>query len=122
MPTVSGRHTRRRLVAVAALGLSAALPIAVAVAANEARAAEGIWKAVVPAPGTMHGEFDGYDPFGLSAGATIKADCSINWSDPDAGKLYCFSSGTSLELFLEAPHHYIERARAQWARLEDRAR
>lgn len=89
---------------------------------SEAAAAGGIWKAVVPAPGTMHGEFDSLDPFGLSAGASVEADCSINWSDPDAGKLYCFSSATSLELFLEAPHLYLERARVQWLRLKDRSR
>jgi hypothetical protein len=119
---VPGRHTRWWSVAVAAIGLSAALSTPFAVAGSEAPAAEGIWKAVVPAPGTMHGEFDNHDPFGLSAGAAIKADCSINWTDPDAGQLYCFSSATSLELFLEAPQRYLERARAQWRRLEARSR
>jgi hypothetical protein len=74
----------------------------------------GIWKAVVPRPGTMRGEFDNDDPIGLAAGVRIPADCSINWTDPDAGKLYCFSSATSLVLFLDAPHAYLERARAQW--------
>jgi hypothetical protein len=77
----------------------------------------GIWKAVVPAAGAMHGTFDGNDPVGLSAGVRIKADCSINWVDPDAGQLYCFSSATSLVVFLEEPRTYLERARAQWRRL-----
>jgi hypothetical protein len=76
----------------------------------------GIWKAVVP-PGTMHGEFDNNDPIGLTAGVRIEADCSINWVDPDAGKLYCFSSATSLVFFLDAPHAYLRRARAQWLHL-----
>lgn len=78
----------------------------------------GIWKAVVPAPGVMHGEFANEDPIGLTAGVRIRADCSINWVDPDQGRLYCFSSATSLVVFLEAPHAYLEKARAQWRRLE----
>jgi hypothetical protein len=74
----------------------------------------GIWKAAVPRDGTTHGEFDGNDPFGLSAGAQIKADCSINWVDPDSGKRYCFSSATSLVMFLESPRRYLARARENW--------
>ena len=56
----------------------------------------GIWKAAVP-PIPMRGEFESLDPLGVAAGARIKADCSINWVNPDDGKLYCFASGTSLE-------------------------
>jgi hypothetical protein len=82
----------------------------------------GIWKAVVPRPGAMHGEFDNDDPIGLAAGVRIPADCSINWTDPDAGKLYCFSSATSLVLFLDAPHDYLRRARMQWRLLGGAAR
>ena len=77
---------------------------------------EGIWKAVVP-PTAMKGEFDGFDPIGIAAGARIKADCSINWVDPDDGARYCFSSGTSLEFFLESPHANIASARAAWRKL-----
>jgi hypothetical protein len=84
-------------------------------------AAVGIWKAVVP-PGAMHGEFANNDPLGLAAGVAIPADCSINWVDPDADKLYCFSSATSLVLFLDAPHSYLQRARLQWSQLEKRTR
>ena len=40
----------------------------------------GIWKAAVP-PTQMKGEFDNFDPIGIAAGARIKADCSINWSE-----------------------------------------
>ncbi len=75
--------------------------------------AGGIWKAAVP-PKPMRGEFDNLDPFGVSVGARIKSDCSLNWVSPDDGKLYCFSSGTSLEFFLEKPQATLERARAQW--------
>jgi hypothetical protein len=77
----------------------------------------GIWKAAVPAPGSMHGEFANHDPFGLAAGVAIPADCSINWVDPDAKLLYCFASATSLVMFLDGPQAYLERARVQWLRL-----
>jgi hypothetical protein len=72
------------------------------------RAGAGIWKALVP-PVPMKGEFDGFDPIGIAAGARIKADCSINWVNPDDGARYCFSSGTSLEFFLDSPHASIAR-------------
>ncbi len=71
----------------------------------------GIWKAAIPGK-PMHGEFRNFDPIGLAAGALIKADCSLNWTNPDDGKLYCFVSGTSLEFFLEKPQAYVERATA----------
>jgi hypothetical protein len=80
-------------------------------------AGEGIWKAVVPRPGTMKGEFDNNDPIGLYAGVKIKADCSLNWTNPDDHRLYCFSSATSLVFFLDAPAHYLESARASWRKL-----
>jgi hypothetical protein len=74
----------------------------------------GIWKAATPPRGTMHGEFENNDPFGLSAGVKIAADCSLNWVDPDSAKLYCFSSATSLVYFLDAPQSYLLRARNNW--------
>jgi hypothetical protein len=69
----------------------------------------GIWKAVVP-PKAMHGEFANEDPVGLAAGKHIKTDCSMNWLDED-GKLYCFTTGTSLVFFEESPHAYLKAAR-----------
>ena len=77
----------------------------------------GIWKAAVPPAGSMRGEFDNNDPIGLTAGVRIAADCSINWVDPDNGKLYCFSSATSLVFFLDAPQDFLRRARKEWRRL-----
>ena len=74
----------------------------------------GIWKAATPRDGTMHGEFGNHDPIGVSAGVKIKADCSINWVDPDSGRLYCFSSATSLVVFLDAPHAYLSLAMRKW--------
>ena len=65
----------------------------------------------------MHGEFDGNDPIGLAAGATIPADCSLNWIDPDFHKLYCFSSATSLVYFLDSPRAFLARARRNWTSL-----
>jgi hypothetical protein len=76
----------------------------------------GIWKAAVP-PSHMKGEFGGHDPVGLAAGAKIKADCSINWIDPDSGKLYCFSSATSQSYFQDWPAANIERASKSWQQL-----
>jgi hypothetical protein len=76
----------------------------------------GIWKAAVP-PKPMKGEFDDFDPLGIAAGARIKADCSLNWINPDDGKLYCFSSGTSLVYFLDKPQANLQRARAGWRKL-----
>ena len=73
----------------------------------------GIWKAAVP-PRPMNGEFDDFDPLGIIAGARIKADCSLNWRSPDDGRLYCFSSGTSLEVFLEDPQVSLARAARAW--------
>ncbi len=81
--------------------------------------ATGIWKAVVP-PVKMNGAFDDHDPIGLAAGKAIPADCSLNWTDPDSGRLYCFSSATSLVYFLNAPQAYIARATKGWRELKNR--
>lgn len=77
------------------------------------REGTGIWKAAVP-PAHMKAEFDGHDPLGLAAGVKIKADCSLNWINPDTRKLYCFSSATSQSIFQDWPKANIERARKFW--------
>jgi len=77
---------------------------------------EGIWKAVVP-PLRMKGTFDNDDPIGLVAGKLLPADCSINWTDPDTHKLYCFTSATSLVYFLNAPQTYLTEAEKNWRAL-----
>ncbi len=76
----------------------------------------GIWKSYVPHG--MRGEFDSYDPVGLMAGALIRADCSINWRDPDTGKLFCFSTGTSFNYFQDFPKANTKRAREGFERLQ----
>jgi hypothetical protein len=111
-------HASMLRVTAAMLALAANLASAQAATPLPTPAA-GIWKAVVPAK-PMHGEFDGNDPLGVAAGAKIKADCSLNWIDPDEGKRYCFSSGTSLEYFLDRPKFNIARARAGWKKLAAR--
>lgn len=82
-------------------------------AARADNTSNGIWKAVVP-PVNMRGEFGGYDPIGVANRQWIKADCSINWTDPDTQKLYCFTVGTSLVYFLQWPKANEERARKVW--------
>jgi hypothetical protein len=99
----------------AATAVTHAEPASASAGAGAGRG-EGIWKAAVP-PKSMRGEFNSFDPIGVAAGARIKADCSLNWINPDDGKLYCFSSGTSLEIFLEMPHAHLERARAEWRKM-----
>lgn len=99
------------IVAAAAPNGSPAQP-----AATTASRGVGIWKAAVP-PKPMTGEFDNLDPLGVAAQARIKADCSLNWLDPDDGKRYCFASGTSLEFFLDSPQANLKRARAGWLKL-----
>ena len=105
------------LCALLAAGSAASVGISRAQTAGAVSARSGgIWKAVVP-PKPMQGEFDSFDPIGIAAGARIKADCSLNWINPDDDKLYCFSSGTSLEIFLESPHANLARARLSWQKL-----
>ena len=77
---------------------------------------QGIWKAAVP-PVRMKGTFDNDDPIGLVAGKLLPADCSINWTDPDTHKLYCFTSATSLVYFLNSPQTYLTQAEKNWRAL-----
>ncbi len=77
----------------------------------------GTWKWVVP-PVKMKGGFEDHDPIGLAAGKLIPADCSINWTNPDTHKLYCFTSATSLIYFLDAPHMNLARAEKGWRALK----
>ncbi|MEA3197405.1 MAG: hypothetical protein QOF32_1457 [Gammaproteobacteria bacterium] len=102
------------LAALSAAAVSSAQSAPPGTAANG-----GMWKAAVP-PISMSGEFDSLDPLGIAAGARIKADCSLNWIDPDEGKLYCFASGTSLEFFLDGPQANLERARTGWRKMNAR--
>lgn len=114
---------RRSHEIISAALLSLCIASSVAIAADAAtpdgrtaparRKGIGIWKAAVP-PAHMKAEFQGHDPLGLAAGTKIKADCSLNWVDPDTHKLYCFSSATSQSIFQDWPKRNIERARKVW--------
>ena len=75
----------------------------------------GIWKSYVPRG--VKGEFNNCDPVGLMAGTLIHADCSINWRDPDTGKLFCFTTGTSLNYFQDFPKANTKRASQQFERM-----
>ena len=68
----------------------------------------GIWKSY--SPKGLHGELHNYDPVGLMAGALIHTDCSINWTDPDTRKTYCFNSATSQVYFANWPKTYAAKA------------
>src|ERR1700693_3650609 len=115
---MADRHTVVSCVCAlfAALSAAAASHARARAAPPAAAPSGGIWKAAVP-PKPMRGEFDSLDPLGVAAGARIRADCSLNWVDPDDGKLYCFASGTSLEFFLEQPQTQLERAWAAWHKM-----
>ncbi|HEY1726099.1 MAG TPA: hypothetical protein VGF89_11795 [Steroidobacteraceae bacterium] len=93
----------------ACAGLLALAPCAGAAEHVDRSQPGGIWKYAVP-PDTLHGEFNNEDPVGLAAGKHIKTDCSMNWLGED-GKLYCFTTGTSLIFFEESPNYYIRIAR-----------
>jgi hypothetical protein len=93
----------------ACLGLLAFAPHGLAGDRVDRSQPGGIWKYAVP-PTTLHGEFDNEDPVGLAAGKHIRTDCSMNWLGED-GKLYCFTTGTSLVFFEESPNYYIRIAR-----------
>jgi hypothetical protein len=93
-----------------------------AAAARDAQSfGAGIWKSVVP-PVKMNGGFQDHDPIGIVAGQLIPADCSINWTDPDTHKLYCFTSATSLVFFLDSPREYLSKAEKNWRALKGAGR
>ena len=76
----------------------------------------GIWKSY--AAKGLKGEFHNYDPIGLIAGALIHTDCSINWTDPDDGRVYCFNSATSLVYFENWPKTYSRKAAEALAKMK----
>jgi hypothetical protein len=77
----------------------------------------GTWKWVVP-PVKMKGAYNDHDPIGVAIGKLIPADCSINWTDPDTHRLFCFTSATSMVYFLDAPKANTARADKGWHALK----
>ena len=102
-----------RSLLVWSLVLSTAVFAAAAGVAGSERPPGGIWKYAVP-PAPIRGQFDNEDPVGLAAGVHLKTDCSMNWVGED-GKVYCFTTGTSLEFFVTSPAAYISAAQKFFA-------
>jgi hypothetical protein len=75
----------------------------------------GIWKSF-SAEG-LNGEFNNYDPVGLMAGDLIRTDCSINYTDADTHKTYCFNSATSQVYFANWPKTYAAKAAEAYQKL-----
>jgi hypothetical protein len=114
--TTSSRRGATCALWIALIGIHYSAAVLATAPHDVAQQTEGIWKVVVP-PRPMQAEFNGYDPVGVAAGAKIQADCSLNWVNPDDGSRYCFSSGTSLQYFLDRPHAMIQRARETWHKM-----
>jgi hypothetical protein len=91
------------------IALCAALIAATPRAGAADQQPDGIWKSRVPST-PIHGEFNDEDPVGLASGAHLKTDCAINLIAED-GKLYCFTTRTSLEFFEGSPQTYLSAAR-----------
>lgn len=61
-------------------------------------------------PHGLRGEFHIYDSDRAHCWRTHPYDCSINWTDPDDGRVYCFNSATSLVYFENWPKTYSHKA------------
>ena len=57
------------------------------------------------------GEFGDSCTMGLADGQIVTTDCSVHWTDPDDGKVYCFSSENSKASFLKDPKGNIAKAK-----------
>jgi len=79
----------------------------------------GIWKSYTPKG--LHGEFNNYDPVGLMAGDLIHTDCSINYTDADTHKTYCFNSATAQVYFSNWPKTYADKAAKAYKQLIENA-
>lgn len=102
----------QHVVVLAILSLALTTPMTFAAEPSRGRQPHandfGIWKSY--SPRGLHGEFHNYEPVGLMAGALIHTDCSINYTDPDTKKTYCFNSATSQAYFANWPKTYAEKA------------
>jgi hypothetical protein len=63
-------------------------------------------------------EFKGSCAYGLSElGVDVKTDCSIRWSDPATGKVYCFGNEQVMMSFLKDPAKNVHKAEQTYAKL-----
>lgn len=63
-------------------------------------------------------EFDKACAYALAEhGAEKKTDCSINWTNPETGKTYCFSREQTKLLFLQDAEENVRKAEDIFAKL-----
>lgn len=66
-------------------------------------------------------EFDKACAYALAEhGAKKETDCSINWTNPETGKTYCFSREQTRLLFLQDAEENIRRAEEEFAKLRNK--
>lgn len=110
------RHLASALVGIFLLG-SSAFAVEHSMRDRENANDLGMWKSY--SPQGLQGEFHNHDPVGLMAGALIRTDCSINFTDPDTHKTYCFNSATSQVYFANWPKTYARKAAESLQRMND---
>ena len=65
-------------------------------------------------------EFDKVCAYALAEhGAERKTDCSINWTNPETGKTYCFSREQTKLLFLQDAEENIRKAEEEFGKLRN---
>jgi hypothetical protein len=63
-------------------------------------------------------EFEGICAWALAdRDAERKTDCSVNWTDPDTARTYCFSNEQTKMLFLQDAEDNASKAEDAFARL-----
>jgi hypothetical protein len=92
--------------ALVLLGFGAPLPAAAEDAASPAPMSPAAPSAAAP----EKSELGNSCALGLSEGKVVDTDCSVNWTGPD-GKLYCFSSDNSKNIFLKNAEANLKKAR-----------
>jgi hypothetical protein len=61
-------------------------------------------------------EFDSLCATGLAMGQKIKTDCSVNWTNPQDGKVYCFSNDAAKSIFLQDATVNLRKAHREFGR------
>ena len=52
-------------------------------------------------------------------GVKFKTSCKVNWTDPDSGRMFCFSSEGARESFLRDPAANIRKAEKKYSELKE---
>ena len=67
-------------------------------------------------------EFEAICAYSLAEhGVERKTNCSINWTNPQTGKTYCFGSDQTKQPFLQDPEENIRKAEDIFAKLRKKA-